>query len=107
AVSISQVAVGLFAFAVTAPALGVGLGYLARRATAPLLAAGAMMGAMLAFSTAVSPLGQGWLRGLLLTGAEALLGAVVYLALLAAIDSGRRNDLRAVAHSVRLATVSR
>jgi O-antigen/teichoic acid export membrane protein len=114
ALSISQVAVGLFAFAAIAPSLGMGFGYLAHRATAPLLAAGAMMGAMLAFSAAVSPLGQGELRGLLLTGAQALLGAVVYLALLATIDSGRRNDLRvvahnlrAVAHRMRLAAVSR
>jgi O-antigen/teichoic acid export membrane protein len=107
AVSISQVAVGLFAFAATAPSLGVGFGYLAHRATAPLLAAGVMVGAMLAFSAAVSPLAQGELRGLLLTGAEVLIGAVVYLALLATIDSGRRNDLRAVAHGMRLAASSR
>ncbi len=107
AVSISQVAVGLFAVAVTAPSLGVGFDYIARRATAPLLAAGAMVGAMLAFSAAVSPLSQGELRGLLLTGAEVLLGAVVYLALLALIDPGRRSDLRAVAHSLRPAVPSR
>jgi O-antigen/teichoic acid export membrane protein len=107
AVSISQVAVGLFAFAATAPSLQLGFGYLAGRVAAPLVAAGAMVGAMLAFSAAVSPLGRGEFRGLLLTGAEALLGAVLYLALLATLDAGRRSDLRAVARSVRLAVVSR
>jgi O-antigen/teichoic acid export membrane protein len=107
AVSISQVAVGLYAFAVTAPSLGVGFGYLAERMAAPLLAAGAMVGAMFAFSAAVSPLGRGELRGLLLTAVEVLLGAVVYLTLLVATDSSRRNDLGAAARGARLAVVSR
>jgi O-antigen/teichoic acid export membrane protein len=103
ALSISQVAVGLYAFAVTAPSRGVGFGYLAGRAAAPLIAAAAMVGAMLAFSAVVSPLGHGEARGLLLTGAEVVLGALVYMTLVAMLDPGRREDLRSAARGVRLA----
>lgn len=96
AVSVSQLAVGLYGVALAAPFTGVGFGALGREVSRPLIASGVMVGAMLLYAAAVGPLDHGEAWGLLLTGVEVALGGSVYVAALVTIDPRRRAELRRV-----------
>lgn len=107
AVSISQVLVGFYAFAKVAPFVGMSRRELAGELAFPLAASAAMIAAMLAFSAAVDPLIRSEAVALGLTAAQVLIGAVVYIAVLATIDARRRSDLRAAVLKLRPSVASR
>jgi O-antigen/teichoic acid export membrane protein len=107
AVSVSQVLVGFYAFAKAAPFIGMSWRNLLAELVYPVAAAVAMLAAMLAFSGAVDPLSHGEALGLMLTAAEVLVGAIVYIAALAIIDARRRSDLRAAVQKLRPSIGSR
>ena len=93
AVSVSQVVVGLYAFGVVAPHVGMTRRELAAEAASPLVAAGVLLAAMLAFGVAVHPLDHGEALGLALTGVQVIIGGLAYVVVLALIDPRRRADL--------------
>jgi O-antigen/teichoic acid export membrane protein len=104
AVSVSQLLVGLYAFRQVATHVGMTWRDLAAEMVPPLLASGAMLAAMLAFAMSVDPLDHGEALGLLLTAAQVLIGALVYITALAIIDPRRRGDLRRVVRRLRRST---
>ena len=96
AVSVSQVLVGLYAFRQVAAIVGMTWRDLVVELAYPLLASAVMLTAMLGFATAMDSLGHGVALGLVLTGAQVVIGGIVYLAVLVTIDVRRRADLRLV-----------
>ena len=88
AVSVSQVVVGIYAFGQIAPFADLRWSDLVSDLAIPSAAAGCMIAAMLAFASGLHPLGDGEATAAALTIAEAAVGAVTYLALLFALNTG-------------------
>jgi PST family polysaccharide transporter len=104
AVSVSQVLVGLYAFGLLAPHVGMTWRDLLAEAFSPLIASAALVAVMVAFALVTHPLDHGVALGFLLTGVQVVLGAAVYLAALGFIDPRRRGDLRAMGRRLRRTT---
>ncbi len=96
AVSVSQVLVGLYAFNLLSPHVGMSWRELGAEAASPLVASGVLLAAMVAFAVVVHPLHHGTAIGFLLTGVQVLIGGAAYLGALGFIDPRRRADLMAV-----------
>jgi O-antigen/teichoic acid export membrane protein len=101
AVSVSQVIVGLYAFGLVAPHMGMTWRELAAEAASPLVAASSLLAVMVSFAIAIHPLDHGEALGLLLTGVQVVLGGVVYVAALAFVDPRRAADLARLRRKLR------
>ena len=101
AVSISQVLVGLYAFGLLAPHVGITWRVLLAEAASPFVASGALLAAMVAFGVLAHPLDHGHFIGFVLTGVQVLIGGIVYVAALGFIDPRRRDDLIAIRRRLR------
>jgi O-antigen/teichoic acid export membrane protein len=101
AVSVSQVIVGLYAFGLVAPHMGMTWRELAAEAASPLVAASSLLAVMVSFEIAIHPLDHGEALGLLLTGVQVVLGGVVYVAALAFVDPRRAADLARLRRKLR------
>lgn len=101
AVSASQVLVGLYAFHLLSPHVGMSWRELAAETASPLIASGALVAAMVAFAVLTDPLAHGEAVGFALTGAQVLIGGVAYVAALAFIDPRRSADLLALRRRLR------
>ncbi len=96
AVSVSQVLVGLYAFHLLSPHVGMSWHELAAEAASPLIASAALLSGMVSFALLTQPLDHGEALGFVLTGVQVLIGGVAYLAALGFIDPRRRADLMAL-----------
>jgi O-antigen/teichoic acid export membrane protein len=101
AVSVSQLLVGLYAFGLLSPHVGMTWRELLGEATSPLIASAALLATMEAFAVTTHPLDHGVTLGFLLTGVQVLIGAVVYLGVLGFIDPRRRADFKDVGRKLR------
>jgi O-antigen/teichoic acid export membrane protein len=94
AVSVSQCLTAAYALYRVAPLVGLGWGDLRRLAAGPAVAGGVMLLSMLALGAAVRPVAHPLLLSWALVLAEAGLGAVVYIGVLAAVDRHRRQLIK-------------
>jgi O-antigen/teichoic acid export membrane protein len=92
AVSVSRCVTAGYGLRLAAPLAGMRLRELGREATAPVAATAVMLVAMLAFAAYAPPLAHGQATAIALTVAEAVIGAVVYVAGLLTLDPGRRRS---------------
>jgi O-antigen/teichoic acid export membrane protein len=97
AISLSAVAVGVYSVVLTTRVTEVSKAAVVSELGRPILASVVMLTAMLLFAYQVDLLGHGEFWGIVLTLAELGVGAVVYGALIVAIDPRRRRDLQNIA----------
>jgi O-antigen/teichoic acid export membrane protein len=97
AVSLSQVAVGIYSVTLTTRVTEVTNAEVLSELGRPIAASIVMLGVMLLFAYQVDLLSHGVFWGIVLTFAEVGIGAVVYAVLLVTIDPRRRRDLRNLA----------
>jgi len=99
ALSLSSLCVGVYAIRGAASALQLPVRVLAREVAAPAVAAATMAAALVALDRgAVQASDHGAVAGLVLLALEALAGAALYLALLAAFSPARARDLQGLAN---------
>ncbi len=94
AMSISGLVVAAYALTFVCALVDITWRQVASWFAGPALAAAVMIAAMLAYAGAVDPLGHATLLRILLVLGEVGVGAVVYIAVLAAIDGPRRREAR-------------
>jgi CDP-diglyceride synthetase len=96
AVSFSTILIGVYGLMMLAPLLGVGFWTIVRQFRGPAIACVPMGGAMLAFTLLARPAAHATGLAAVLTAAEILMGAVIYLGVLLAIEPHWAGDLKAL-----------